>query len=103
MFQRGMTQTSADYARTHGLGLDELRRVALEGMSAASFVPGTASGEGDYMSMPLEGRVDLMPPKRESTPELAPTETQHISAPHALQVVQKTTELLSDTIFPLTR
>jgi glycogenin glucosyltransferase len=82
-------QTSADDARAHGLGLDDLRRVALEGMNAASFVPGTASGEGDYTSMPLEGRIDLMPPKRDSTPKLVPTE--------ALQVVQKTTELHSET------
>jgi len=40
------------------LGLDDLRRLAVEGMGVASG-KGTG-GEGQYMSLPLDGRVDLM-------------------------------------------
>jgi glycogenin glucosyltransferase len=40
------------------LGLEDLRRLAVEGMSVASG-KGTG-GEGEYMSLPLDGRVDLM-------------------------------------------
>ncbi|KAF7436540.1 glycogenin glucosyltransferase [Pleurotus ostreatus] len=43
------------------LGLEDLRRMAIEGTGAASFYP-TVRGEGEYRSMPLEGRLDLMRP-----------------------------------------
>ncbi|KAG7452346.1 uncharacterized protein BT62DRAFT_916022 [Guyanagaster necrorhizus] len=45
------------------LGLEDLRRLALEGMSTVS--SDNQTGEGDYESMPLEGRVDLMRPQPE--------------------------------------
>ncbi|KAG2044464.1 hypothetical protein BDR03DRAFT_1004775 [Suillus americanus] len=46
------------------LGLDVLRRLALQGMSAIGFRSGDRSkGEGEYRSMPLEGRLDLMRPR----------------------------------------
>ncbi|KAK7465365.1 glycogenin glucosyltransferase [Stygiomarasmius scandens] len=49
---------------TGSLGLEDLRRLAVEGMSSTAFQPhNTASGEGEYKSMPLEGRVHLMRPQ----------------------------------------
>ncbi|KAK0505629.1 glycogenin [Armillaria luteobubalina] len=52
------------------LGLEDLKRLALEGMSAVS--SDNRSGEGDYKSMPLEGRVDLMRPQREPEDKVQP-------------------------------
>ncbi|GJE85833.1 glycosyltransferase family 8 protein [Phanerochaete sordida] len=58
------------------LGLDDLRRIAVEGISSvASSIPtlpfpvGPVMGE--YRSLPLEGRVDLMRPRK---PEPEPTQ-----------------------------
>ena len=45
------------------LGLEELRRAALEGMHSLDTPSDTlASDEGEYKTMPLEGRFDLMRP-----------------------------------------
>ena len=55
------------------LGLDDLRRIAVEGMSN---VGGSVSDtehpvqEGEYRSMPLHGRVDLMRPRPEPKPSV---------------------------------
>lgn len=48
-------------ARVFGapLGLEDLRRLAVEGMGGGG---GGVEGEGQYMSLPLDGRVDLMRP-----------------------------------------
>ncbi|KII94146.1 glycosyltransferase family 8 protein [Plicaturopsis crispa FD-325 SS-3] len=59
------------------LGLEDLRRIALEGMGASISGADGMRGEGEYHSMPLEGRVDLMRPRKEVTepasePDLAP-------------------------------
>ena len=43
------------------LGLEDLRKLAVEGGSQAS----RQKGEGEYRSLPLEGRIDLMRPTRE--------------------------------------
>ena len=52
-----------DEADTSGvgvpLGLEELRRLAVEGVGKSK----AGDGEGTYYSLPLEGRIDLMPPK----------------------------------------
>ncbi|KAF8560021.1 hypothetical protein OG21DRAFT_18846 [Imleria badia] len=45
------------------LGLEELRRVALEGMGASGISAPRADGEGEYRTMPLEGRFDLIRPR----------------------------------------
>ena len=45
------------------LGLDELKRLAIQGMSASN--TDTRPGEGTYQTMPLEGRVDLMRLRKE--------------------------------------
>ena len=58
----------------HVLGLEELRKLALEGGSAIT----RQDGEGEYRSLPLEGRIDLMRPKRDALPEVkAEVETLH--------------------------
>ncbi|KAG6380868.1 glycosyltransferase family 8 protein [Boletus reticuloceps] len=53
------------HARAAGgaLGLEELRRVALEGMGTSGVSVPRAYGEGDYRTMPLEGRFDLICPR----------------------------------------
>ncbi|PCH33987.1 glycosyltransferase family 8 protein [Wolfiporia cocos MD-104 SS10] len=54
------------------LGLEELRKIATEGMSNFGGSPAGAEArprEGEYHSMPLEGRVDLMRPRREPEPQ----------------------------------
>ncbi|SJL06215.1 uncharacterized protein ARMOST_09551 [Armillaria ostoyae] len=63
------------------LGLEDLKRLALEGMSAVS--SDNRSGEGDYKSMPLEGRVDLMRPQREPEDKVQPEATIIIRKPEA--------------------
>ncbi|KAG6840909.1 hypothetical protein C0991_003251 [Blastosporella zonata] len=62
------------------LSLNELRRLAIEGISAASataYDRPIGNGErldGQYRSLPLEGRVDLMRPKKEPPVEEVPLE-----------------------------
>ncbi|KAE9400610.1 hypothetical protein BT96DRAFT_1097333 [Gymnopus androsaceus JB14] len=49
------------------LGLEELRRLAIQGLNSTGLLPENRFGEGEYKSLPLEGRVDLMrlqPPSR---------------------------------------
>ena len=52
---------------TSALSLEDLRRIAIEGFSGFSSSSKTTSaattGEGDYISLPLEGRLDLMRPR----------------------------------------
>ncbi|KIJ27369.1 glycosyltransferase family 8 protein, partial [Sphaerobolus stellatus SS14] len=51
------------------LGLDELKRLAIEGMNqpnVESMEP--ESGEGVYHTLPLEGRIDLMRPQKPAPP-----------------------------------
>ena len=48
------------------LSLEDLRRIAIEGFSGVSSVSrtsATTTGEGSYISLPLEGRLDLMRPR----------------------------------------
>ncbi|KAL5533906.1 hypothetical protein ACEPAG_366 [Sanghuangporus baumii] len=54
------------------LGLEDLRRLALEGGASAS----RQEGEGEYRSLPLEGRIDLMRPSHEPVKDLT-TSTLH--------------------------
>ncbi|KAG6914634.1 hypothetical protein DXG01_016195 [Tephrocybe rancida] len=61
------------------LSLGELRRLAIEGMSAASATPydrprDDERPDGQYQSLPLEGRLDLMRPKKATpTDDMPPT------------------------------
>ncbi|KAK0198896.1 glycogenin [Armillaria mellea] len=63
------------------LGLEDLKRLALDGMSAVS--SDNRSGEGDYKSMPLEGRVDLMHLQREPEDKVQPEATSVTRGPDA--------------------
>ncbi|KAL1760905.1 glycosyltransferase family 8 protein [Schizophyllum commune] len=66
------------------LGLDQLRRLAIEGLNAAGVPPpeGPKQG-GEYRSMPLDGRIDLMRPP--------PQPSDNTSSPikHAIQLTQQ--------------
>ena len=65
------------------LGLDDLRRIAVEGMSnIGGSVADTEHSvqEGEYRSLPLHGRVDLMRPKPEPNPNVE--EEQKQPEPH---------------------
>ena len=44
--------------------LDDLRKMSIEGMSGAGFDNISSTGEGEYRSLPLEGRFDLMRPRK---------------------------------------
>ncbi|KAH9081694.1 hypothetical protein EDB83DRAFT_2213645 [Lactarius deliciosus] len=51
------------------MSLEELRQIAIEGFSGISGVTMTSvatAGEGNYTSLPLEGRLDLMRPRPKS-------------------------------------
>nr|VWO94268.1 Uncharacterized protein [Ganoderma boninense] len=47
------------------LGLDDLRKIAVEGISNYNGAVQARPKVGEYRSMPLEGRVDLMRPRKE--------------------------------------
>ncbi|KAI0652022.1 hypothetical protein C8Q79DRAFT_899590 [Trametes meyenii] len=54
------------------LGLDDLRKIAVEGINSynsSSREIQEQSKVGEYRSLPLEGRVDLMRPRKESPPK----------------------------------
>ncbi|KAI9512536.1 glycosyltransferase family 8 protein [Russula earlei] len=55
--------------------LEDLRRIAIEGFSGVSRTSSPTAGEGSYISLPLEGRLDLMRPRPapESGRESGPT------------------------------
>ncbi|KAL6298716.1 hypothetical protein BKA93DRAFT_810095 [Sparassis latifolia] len=61
------------------LGLEDLRKIAVEGMSrvgSTAEVSEQGPHEGEYRSLPLEGRVDLMRPRHEPEPQQDQHETQ---------------------------
>ncbi|TDL28016.1 nucleotide-diphospho-sugar transferase [Rickenella mellea] len=60
------TAEEKDETSKAALGLEDLRRLAVEGIGGSAPLQ---RGEGEYRSLPLEGRVDLMRPKKEKDPE----------------------------------
>jgi glycogenin glucosyltransferase len=59
------------------LGLEDLRRLAVEGVDSLFAATGYRRAEGEYRRMPLDGRIDLMrpprpPPVEEEDGELTP-------------------------------
>ncbi|KAF9460095.1 hypothetical protein BDZ94DRAFT_1266657 [Collybia nuda] len=59
------TEPSVSATNGSTLSLEDLRRLAIEGMNASHPVADDKSdGRGEYKSMPLDGRVDLMRPKK---------------------------------------
>ncbi|KZP31116.1 glycosyltransferase family 8 protein [Athelia psychrophila] len=55
------------------LSLEDLRRLAVEGMGQSLGGGGGSSGEGEYLCMPLDGRMDLLRPRRIHIPQDEPT------------------------------
>ncbi|KAK2461564.1 hypothetical protein APHAL10511_006027 [Amanita phalloides] len=53
-----------EQSRRSALTLEELKKVAIEGMHSITSPSRGHEGEGDYINLPLEGRVDLMRPKK---------------------------------------
>ncbi|KAG6817756.1 hypothetical protein H0H87_004547 [Tephrocybe sp. NHM501043] len=80
------------------MSLDELRRLAIEGIGAASTNPydrpagGHERSVGQYRSLPLEGRVDLMPPKKEPQTEEAPSQTTATGTTSEVGQISESTE-----------
>ncbi|KAH8835470.1 glycosyltransferase family 8 protein [Flagelloscypha sp. PMI_526] len=58
----GSAAVGSAISSTAVLDLDDLRTMTLSGISATTLIGGAAGGEGEYHSMPLEGRIDLMRP-----------------------------------------
>jgi glycogenin glucosyltransferase len=56
------------------LGLNELRRLAAEGVDGIFFASASLKPEGEYRRLPLDGRIDLMRPKRELSPSILDVE-----------------------------
>ncbi|KAI0639580.1 hypothetical protein C8Q77DRAFT_1152548 [Trametes polyzona] len=95
------------------LGLDDLRKIALEGISsynASAQQPQQRPQVGEYRSMPLEGRVDLMRPRKEPPPTDANKEggghdqrggqegDQNLTPKQAFQVLEGGEVPLMDTL-----
>ncbi|KAJ7110025.1 hypothetical protein C8R44DRAFT_884035 [Mycena epipterygia] len=57
---------SGSMASGTALGLEDLRKIAVEGMQPDSRPSDNRSGEGEYMRLPLEGRFDLMRPQKQA-------------------------------------
>lgn len=81
-------QAASDMAHGDVLRLEDLRKLAMEGGSSSS----RQTGEGEYRSLPLEGRVDLMRPKPQPPRESAMLEQRghefsegHVRTPTAEQ------------------
>lgn len=67
----GVESSSAPTSTGSILSLEDLRRLAIEGMNTSRPAPDDRSGgQGEYKSMPLDGRVDLMRPKKANLQEL---------------------------------
>ncbi|KAJ3823284.1 glycogenin [Lentinula raphanica] len=61
--QKGASTPVVSDTRARVLDLEELRRLAIQGINSAGLAADNRTGEGEYKSMPLEGRVDLMRPQ----------------------------------------
>ncbi|KAK7064073.1 putative glycosyltransferase family 8 protein [Favolaschia claudopus] len=61
----GSELISGSMASGTAMGLEDLRKVAIQGMSAGGPPDSSRPKEGAYLSLPLEGRVDLMRPRRQ--------------------------------------
>ena len=93
----------AGFRMSASFNLEELRKIAVNGWSRLSSTSINRSGGGEYLSMPLEGRIDLMRPKRpelcvpeifvsaETTPKPAHIDLDTPSTPRARSPVQTAT------------
>ncbi|KAG7099585.1 hypothetical protein E1B28_001415 [Marasmius oreades] len=81
------SSSSGESALSGTLGLEDLRRLAVEGMSSVNFgsMHANISGEGEYRSLPLDGRFDLMRlslTREEYNPILTPEDVPPSPHPH---------------------
>ncbi|KAF8274132.1 hypothetical protein EI94DRAFT_1794765 [Lactarius quietus] len=66
----GMASNVSAIHPASAMSLEELRRIAIDGFAGISSVSRTSvatSSEGNYTSLPLEGRLDLMRPRPKSS------------------------------------
>ena len=68
------------------LGLEDLRRAALEGMAASGISAPRAHGEGEYRTMPLEGRFDLIRPRTRAEKKQVQVPKDSTETPESIQV-----------------
>ncbi|TEB38902.1 putative glycogenin [Coprinellus micaceus] len=58
--------TASSSQAVGSLGLDGLKQIAIEGIAASTSASNTSSsGDGRYISLPLDGRIDLMRPRKQ--------------------------------------
>ncbi|KAF8167658.1 hypothetical protein B0H34DRAFT_670044 [Crassisporium funariophilum] len=65
-------ETTAPAVDVHSL--EDLKRLAIEGINASVPTSDTRPGEGEYKTLPIEGRFDLMRPRKEVPKEEKPKE-----------------------------
>ncbi|TFK36953.1 hypothetical protein BDQ12DRAFT_686149 [Crucibulum laeve] len=58
-------QQQKDSSANNVLSLEDLRKLAIEGLNTSGKSSDDHPSEGEYRSLPLEGRVDLMRPQKE--------------------------------------
>ncbi|TFK56666.1 hypothetical protein OE88DRAFT_45721 [Heliocybe sulcata] len=84
LYSSAWDETAGGMPAGSALGLEELRRMAVEGMGmyggGSSGSVGIAGGrqEGEYRSMPLDGRFDLMRPRKEQGGQRTPTQDMYL-------------------------
>jgi glycogenin glucosyltransferase len=71
------------------LGLEELRRAALEGMGASGISVPRAYGDGEYRTMPLEGRFDLICPRTRAERDQVKAPNDCAETPESTPVPEK--------------
>ncbi|PVG03215.1 hypothetical protein CPB86DRAFT_749350 [Serendipita vermifera] len=81
-------ETSAFEPSMNALALEDIRRMATEGVPTPSLP--VAPGEGEYRSLPLEGRIDLMRPRRWTESQDQSSQATHPNQPDAAPGQQET-------------
>ena len=66
----------AGFQTTASFNLEELRKMAVSGWTRLTSSSVNHSGQGEYLSMPLEGRIDLMRPKKPEPVKVEPPMTE---------------------------
>ncbi|KAF7307070.1 putative glycosyltransferase family 8 protein GLGEN [Mycena indigotica] len=65
----GSELISGSIASGTALGLEDLKKMAIHGISATPPTRPQSSVDGDYIALPLEGRIDLMRPQKQRPPQ----------------------------------
>ncbi|KAJ7446464.1 glycosyltransferase family 8 protein [Mycena galericulata] len=72
----GPESISESIASGTALGLEDLRKIAIQGVQPGGPPSDGRAGEGEYIRLPLEGRVDLMRPQK-AVPEKEEKDEEH--------------------------